>query len=147
MAKNPTVDTLDLIVSKRAEFISLPAEVQNSNICSESAPSMTDAKYANAIQVLDQQMALISGLQLALNRSVKVAAALAEAAKLAEDGVIDSSDVISHARQALEDDRIKMSSVNDIFNQSPGELIGDAVVAAAASASADPLTQYLRNSR
>lgn len=131
---------LDFIIQERGSLLHL----QNKQAAVNSSSS--GLSPSAAVFVLDQQSSLISGLQRALNESMKVAAALAEAAKLAEDGMIDSSDVLNHARRALVDGTVKVSSVNDIFDQSPGQVIsGNASTHPTKSAALDPLTSALRS--
>ena len=104
------------------------------------------SKIAEAIDVLNQQQALIGGLQLAHNNAVKVAAALTEAVKLAQDGMIDVSDVIEHTKRSLASGNVKLSSVDELFNLSPGEIVHEAETTQS-SGSADVLTQTIRDLR
>jgi hypothetical protein len=104
-------------------------------------------KIAEALSVLDQQRALICGLQSAHLNAVKIAAALTEACKLAQDGAIDVGDVIDHARQALIDGTVKLSSVDELFDQSPGDVISGVAEGqfAPTGQQQDILTQMLRS--
>jgi hypothetical protein len=98
-------------------------------------------KVAEAIGVINQQRDLICGLQFASLQNLKIAAALTESCKLAQDGAIDTSDVIDCARKLLANGSVKCSSVDEIFSQSPGEVIQ---CTEKPTQSADVLTQTLR---
>lgn len=99
-------------------------------------------KIATALQVMTQQQALIGGLQSAHLDAVKIAAALAEAVKLAQDGAIDVCDIMEVARKAVKTGSVKLSSVDDLFEQSPGDLVGTAKEPG--TGGTDPLTSTLR---
>jgi len=101
------------------------------------------AKLANAADVLDQQNALLRELHSAYQTQAKLAAALCQAVKLAEDGVIDVSDVAETARRLVTEGSVKMSAVDAIFNESPGSLAEDISPLAGQM---DPLTKLLRGS-
>lgn len=141
MSRIYATNILDFVLSKRAELLRLP----------NKQASVQSRKYAemnssSALAVLDQQSAIITGLQRALNESVKVAAALAEAAALAKDGIIDPSDVFDCARRALIDGTVKLSSLNDAFDLSPGQISGNAIGQSGVHSRAlDPLTSTLRS--
>ena len=75
-----------------------------------------------ASHVIEKQAALISDLQTEHHRVAKYAAALAQAVRLACDGVIDVSDVEDQARQLIASGSVKMSAADDVFDQSPGDL-------------------------
>jgi hypothetical protein len=60
--------------------------------------------------------------------------------KLAEDGLIDVSDVREYARKLKADGNVKLSAADDIFVMSPGSISDDA----APEATLDPLTRVLR---
>lgn len=79
-------------------------------------------KAAAAVLAIDRLTTLVSDLQQAHSSSVKVAAALAGAVKLAQDGVIDVEDIFDIARESLEHGTVKVSSVDALFNEKPGEL-------------------------
>lgn len=143
---------LDHICGHSSQLLALKSEASQVNLVSELASAIGDThveshKIAEAISVLDQQRALICGLQSAHLNAVKIAAALTEACKLAQDGAIDVGDVIDHARQALIDGTVKLSSVDELFDQSPGEVVtGTAEVQTAPSGQQqDILTQMLRS--
>jgi hypothetical protein len=101
-----------------------------------------EAKLAHAARVLDQQNALLGELHSAYNKQAKLAAALCQAVKLAEDGVIDVVDVRSTARQLVADGSVKMSAVESMFMESPGQVVSSD---APARSQLDPLTAYLRS--
>ncbi len=138
---------LDFVLDKRAQLLHLPTKQAAIYSVSKELTKTANISPSAAVFVIDQQSSVISGLQRALNESMKVAAALAEAATLAKDGMIDSSDVIDHARRALVDGNVKVSSVNDIFDQSPGRIVsGNASNQPMdKAAKLDPLTSQLRS--
>ncbi len=112
--------------------------------------NLETTKIAQAVNVLTQQQALIGGLQQAHTDSVKVAAALTEAVKLAQDGAIDVSDVFDHARTLLMNGNVKISSAGEIFDQSPGDIVVEPKGPESekkANQQADALTQTLRTMR
>jgi hypothetical protein len=104
--------------------------------------SIVDA-HKLASLVIDKQANLISELQTAHNKVAEYAAALAQAVKLAQDGAIDVSDVLDHARQLINDRSVKLSAADDVFNQSPGELHGERQQGT--QEKLDPLTSFLRS--
>lgn len=107
-----------------------------------------------AASVITQQQALIGELQSARDNAMKIAAALAEAASLVQDGAIGPEDVLSHARRILAHGTVKTSSL-EAFDLSPGQLQGpDAEAKVGTGAQAplptgaqpmDPLTAFLRS--
>lgn len=149
--RNSATDILDYVLAKQAHIMRLPLEEVplNSEIADQKLAEVSDSKLATVLHVVDQQNALISGLRSASLNSMKTAAALAEAIKLAEEGAIDISDVIDFARRSLIDGNVKVSSVQDIFDQSPGEAVGPVSVETAGKSASqvDPLTSFLRSSR
>lgn len=117
---------------------------------SHNRPDMTfiagmddGTKLAHAAKVLDQQNALLGELHSAYLKQAKLAAALCQAVKLAEDGIIDVSDVSNTARRLVVDGSVKMSAVDAIFTESPGTVIEDA---SPSVKQLDSLTSYLRSS-
>lgn len=101
------------------------------------------AKLAHVANVLDQQNALLGELHSAYKEKAKLAAALCQAVKLAEDGVIDVSDVVDTARRLVTDGSVKMSAVDAAYEQTPGTLVQPT---AQAAGQMDPLTALLRGS-
>jgi hypothetical protein len=84
-------------------------------------------KIAAAVLALDRLTSLVSELQEAHDSSAKVAAALAGAVKLAQDGVIDTEDIVDIARESIERGSVKLSAIDELFAEQPGELVeGDA---------------------
>lgn len=155
---------LDFLRLKSAEIMALPKPDSDINYSSNErvvklsgmlkgaqVDSLETSKIAEALEVLTQQQALIGGLQLAHIDAVKVAAALTEAVKLAQDGAIDVSDVFNHARSALALGTVKLSSADDLFDQSPGEIIQgsepEKKAAQQPSQQPDVLTQTIRTIR
>lgn len=111
-------------------------------------------KLAMARDAIDQLTNLVGELQSAHKESVKVAGALAGAVKLAQDGAIDVEDVFDVARESILNGSVKIAAVNEIYDQSPGELIEDGSASKQASPARsgnqdrlDPLTGYLRTVR
>lgn len=117
-----TNSILDFICSNSSRIL----ELQNSTPVLYSTPvkvASTDTeKIAEAIDVINQQRDLIRGLQLAQLEAVKIAAALTEACKLAQDGAIDVTDVVDNAHKLLVSNSVKLSSIEE-FNASPGEIV------------------------
>lgn len=121
-----------------------------------SEPSVDNSTEAmtKAASVIAQQDVLIGELQSARQHAVKTAAALAEAAKLAQEGRIDVEDLFEVADRLLKSGNVKLSSLDEVFDQSPGEIQGaDAEAVTERSATplaatgADTLTQALRSLR
>lgn len=81
-------------------------------------------KLAAAASVLGRQSALIGELKSAHMESVRMTAALAGAVKLAQDGAIDVEDVFKVARETIASGTAKLSSVEALYDQSPGTLVG-----------------------
>jgi hypothetical protein len=110
------------------------------------------ATLTKAASVITQQQALIGELQSAHESVVKIAAALAEAASLAQDGAIGIEDVLTYARRVLANGSVKTSSL-EAYDLSPGKLqateaeveadLGVSPTKAAAPA-LDPFTAFLR---
>jgi hypothetical protein len=95
-------------------------------------------KYA---QVLEQQNALLGELHSAYSQQAKMASALCQAVKLANDGVIDVSDILSTANRLIADGSVKLSAVDSVFTETPGSVMKTE----AEVAKLDPLTSYLRS--
>jgi len=112
------------------------------------APSDTvDArKIAAAAHLIEKQSRLIGELHTAHLESAKYAAALVQAVKLAQDGAVDVSDVLDTARQLIKTGSVRLASVDDLFDLSPGELQGSAKTSAVSNGGEklDPLTTTLR---
>lgn len=99
----------------------------------EGVPS---EKVAKVVAALDRQNRLIGELRSAHLNSVKVAAALAGAVKLAQDGAIDNEDIFDVAREALLNGNVKLSALESVFEESPGEVVDDGKTAGGFSNSA-----------
>lgn len=102
----------------------------------------SDIKLAEAAAVIDRQSSLLRELHSYADRQAKTAAALAQAVKYAEDGLIDVSDIREYARRLKDEGNVKLSSVDDIFRHSPGDIAGQAAEANAPKL--DPLSRVLR---
>jgi len=98
-----------------------------------------------AAHVIDKQANLISELHATATKMAGYAAALAQAVTLAQDGLIDVSDIQDHARQLHASGEVKLSTANAVFEQSPGDLQGPASGASEEVKRLDPLTTFLRN--
>lgn len=83
-------------------------------------------KLAAAALAIDRLTSLVSDLHQAHDTSVKAAAALAGAVKLAQDGVIDVEDIFDTAREGLERGTVKVSNADNLFREQPGELVTEA---------------------
>ncbi len=149
MPKILATNILDFVVQKRANLLHLPKapSAVSSQFGAKTAAKTADLNPSAAIFVIDQQSGIISGLRHSVTETLKVAAALAEAAMLAKDGMIDPSDVIDHARRALVEGTVKVSSLNDAFDQSPGQLSGNVSNQVQTMGKLDPLTSVLRSSQ
>lgn len=99
-------------------------------------------KIASAVLAIDRLTSLVSDLQQAHDSSVKVAAALAGAVKLAQDGVIDVEDIFDIARESIERGSIKLSSVDEVFYEHPGEVEGDEAPEAVKTATGRPVPGF-----
>ena len=147
MAKILATNILDFVLQKRANI--LPLQSKQVGVCLQRdlkiASVTADISQSAAVFVIDQQSLIIRELRHSLNESVKVAAALAEAAMQAKDGIIDSSDILDYARRAMVEGTVKVSSLNDAFDQSPGQLQGNASNQSRSSEALDPLTSALRS--
>lgn len=99
-------------------------------------------KLAQATQVLSQLSDCVGELRSACQTNMKVAAALAGAIKLAQDGLIECADIFQVAQEAIVNGTVKLAAMEDAFEANPGELAGPA-----AQATLDPLTAMLRSLR
>jgi len=99
-------------------------------------------KIAAAVLALDRLTSLVSELQEAHDSSAKVAAALAGAVKLAQDGVIDVEDVFDIARESIERGSVKLSAIDELFVEQPGELVGDEAPEAVKEATGRPVPGF-----
>lgn len=79
-------------------------------------------KLASAVLAIDRLTSLVGDLQQAHDSSVKVAAALAGAVKLAQDGVIDVEDIFDIARESIERGSVKLSAIDELFTEQPGDV-------------------------
>jgi len=105
---------------------------------------MDDHKVASAMAMLDKQASLLRELHSFANKQAKTAAALAQAVKLAEDGLIDVNDIRQTAQRVLSDGTVKLSAVDDLFRLTPGTLV-EVAQNAEPGRSLDPLTRVLRD--
>ena len=108
---------------------------------------LTEVKCSDlrdAAGIIERQRTLIGELQSKHAKAGKTAAALAQAVKLAQDGLIDVSDVGEHAHRLLKEGAVKQSSVDELFGETPGELSGEATVIDSNGQQMDPLTRVLR---
>jgi hypothetical protein len=158
--------------SKQAEvdsLLSTTLQLRSAFVSSHSAngamPNVLDnSKVAAAARAMDRLTNLVGELRQAHESSVKVAAALAGAVKLAQDGVIDISDVFDVAREAISNGTVKLSSADAVFHEKVGEVVGNAEAGEATKAATgapvgafsdvsgahlpiDPLTSTLRTLR
>jgi len=98
-----------------------------------------------ASHVIEKQAALISDLQTEHHRVAKYAAALVQAVRLVRDGAIDLDDVEEYARQLVASGSVKVSAVDDVFDQTPGDLQGNDSRQSGGAEKLDPLTKILRS--
>jgi hypothetical protein len=127
-----------------------------SKTAEQGANALTTAAMSKAASVIAQQQALIGELQSARLSAVKTAAALVEAAKLAQERRIDIEDLFEVADRLITSGTVKLSSYDERFDQSPGDVLSADAEGATKQASsqtsdaptvADPLTATLRSIR
>jgi hypothetical protein len=112
----------------------------------DAAPhSANAAEKVAAAEVVRRLTETIAELNDGQARAFKFAAALTEAVKLAQDGVIDVADVFDIARERLQTGALKLASLDDAFSADPGTL--DDRTPETSTAGLDPLTGYLRAAR
>jgi hypothetical protein len=104
---------------------------------------IADAKIAAALMTLDRQQNLLRELHSYATDRAKTAAALSQAVKLAQDGLIDVSDIAETARRLKADGNVKISAADDLFRQTVGEL--EAATTTDPKAKLDLLTATLRS--
>ncbi len=100
-------------------------------------------KLAQAAEALDQLLGVVDQLRDSRSQNVKLAAALVNSVKLAQDGVIDVGDILTFAQRSIADGTVKLSALDELATAPEvGEL------AATASRPTDPkldvLTSFLR---
>lgn len=115
--------TVDLGLQIRSDLIS---SLHNSGATMTDATSVDATKVAVAASTLDQLGSLVGELQSAHSSSVKVAAALAGAVKLAQDGVIEVDDIFDVSREVLENGSVKVAALDQVFDRDVGEISHEA---------------------
>lgn len=100
-------------------------------------------KVAQAAVVLNQQATLLKELHSYASDQAKTAAAMCQAVKLAQDGLIDVDDIFEHARQLSDSGSTKLSAVDDLFHETPGT-VEKSAGANSTTEQLDPLTRVLR---
>jgi hypothetical protein len=150
-AENPVVDQATKVAIAAVKTgLHLDLENVHSNLV-EYPKAMTSqtsvlndaTKLAQATQVLSQLSDCVGELRSACQTNMKVAAALAGAIKLAQDGLIECVDIFHVAHEAIVNGTVKLAAMEDAFTANPGELAGPATQAA----QLDPLTAMLRSLR
>lgn len=111
----------------------------------EGQADVPHKKLAAAAQTIDRLVDLVRELQQAQDKSVKAAAALAGAVKLAQDGAIDVEDILDNAREALNRGHVKLSAVDELYEEQPGDLVAGETKKA--TGDVDILTGTLRSLR
>lgn len=87
-----------------------------------ASPGTVDStKLSQAAAAIDRLLAVTDDLRAAHTHAVKTAAALVQAVKMADDGLLDVSDILSHAREVVLEGSAKLAALGDLFNESPGE--------------------------
>lgn len=101
-------------------------------------------KLAQAAQAIDQLLGVVDQLKESRSQNVKLAAALVHSVKLAQDGVIDVSDILNFAQRSIADGSVKLSALDEL---SVAPVVGEAVAVAPAGGNdkLDVLTGYLRS--
>jgi hypothetical protein len=102
---------------------------------------MSPAKVAAAADAVERLASLVETLRETHGQTVKSAQQLIEAVKLAQQGLIDTSDIF--VRAGLEIPEPTVSPLGKIADVSPSVAAREASQAAAV----DPLTSFLRGSR
>lgn len=150
-AENPSMSqaaeaaTASIKVGLRLGLENVPSNfVEHPKAMTSQTSVLNDAtKLAQASQVLHQLSDCVGELRSAGNASLKVAAALAGAVRLAQDGLIDCADIFQVAQEAIVNGTVKLASLEEAFSVSPGELTGPPT----AGTQMDPLTATLRHLR
>ena len=102
-----------------------------SNDKTASSGTVDSTKLAQAAAAIDRLLTVTDDLRAAHALAVKTAAALVQAVKMADDGLLDVSDVLSHAREVVQEGSAKLAALGDLFDETPGETDENAQVAAA----------------
>lgn len=119
---------------------------------SRNAATMTgsdvelEQQLIKAAATIGQLVSAVERVQSAHAQSVKFAAALADAARLAQDGVIDAGTILDVAKRQMSANAVKLSALDGLFTQQPGDLVGEAK-GSSNGAQLDVLTAYLRSLR
>ena len=116
-----------------------------------SAPDRASALYADegpqklaqAAAVIDDLLAAQRDLIQQRDSNAKLAAAYAEAVKMAQVGEIDVLDIQDVAQRLAAPERMKSASWTPSEQQSPGDVVA---YSAASPTALDPLTAMLRSS-
>lgn len=114
-----------------------------SNDKTASSGTVDSTKLAQAAAALDRLLAVTDDLRAAHSLAVKTAAALVQAVKMADDGLLDVSEILSHAREVVQEGSAKLATLGDLFDESPGETDENARVAAAT----DELSSFFASRR
>lgn len=134
----------DVLVSYDSHDAGSDMRTQSGKVAAtlDGSAEIDPGKLASAVLAIDRLTSLVSDLQQAHDSSVKVAAALAGAVKLAQDGVIDVEDIFDIARESIERGSVKLSTIDELFHEQPGELVGDEAPEAVKSATGRPLAGF-----
>jgi hypothetical protein len=102
-------------------------------------------KLAQAAEAIDQLLGVVDQLRDSRSQNVKLAAALVNAVKLAQDGVIDVGDGLTFAQRSIADGTVKLSALDEL---SVAPAAGEPVNVGSPAAQGqklDVLTSYLRS--
>lgn len=103
-------------------------------------------KLAQAAEAIDQLISAVGKLRESRAENVKLAAALVDAVKLAQDGAIDVGDILTVAQRSLANGTVKLSALDDLTKTiEAGEPVESR--SPAHTDGLDPLTGYLRSRR
>jgi hypothetical protein len=150
-AENPSVDQATKIaISAFTTGLRLDLEnvhstlVEHPTAMTSQISVLNDAtKLAQATQVLSQLSDCVGELRSACQTNMKVAAALAGAIKLAQDGLIECADIFHAAQEAIVNGTVKLAAMEEAYTANPGELTGPSTP----TSTLDPLTAMLRSLR
>jgi hypothetical protein len=131
--------------AKAAESLGLHVRDELIPSTTSGEAAMHPSKVATAAMALTRLTGLVGELREAHADAHKIAAALAGAVRLAQNGAIDVEDIFDMARRTIADGSVKTATLEDEFDQVPGLIVGEA--RGAADNDLDVLTRTLRGLR
>ena len=97
-------------------------------------------KLAQAAVAIDRLVDTVKDVSKAHQESAKLAEALTQSIKLAQDGAIDIEDIFEVAQRQLNEGSVKVSASRPL-----GEVVQPAAPSASTAEGLDPLTSFLRS--